>query len=610
MNRKINSLIIGCIALTVQPIFAREVLTTDFFEGIPDSFTLEDRDGNTLSADVMKYGFSQGDAWVAYFIPGEKNMVAASTSWYAPSGTSDDRMILPEWEASAGDVLQWRARSSDKYITNGYKVVAQCAGEEKVLFSTDGENAEWTYRQVALDEFDGKRISLAFVDCSTDASLLFVDDIRLGTAQKIRAEINVPGYVTASVPFHISGFLTTDIASGIEGRISVRTAVNGNVQTIDLGDMRLTPGTSFSFKMPEAVMAENARVPMTLNYEISCNGAMVFEGEKVVIPAVNYAVCEEITGTWCAWCVRGIASFEKLNSLYPDSFIGIAIHDGDVMAEGVSEYKNLISSYGKSSGLPFAFMMRNSGYSSDFNKYESVVEQINEMPLTAFVETTVGDPVGNLYPLSTSVTLTDDMVDDSYRIAYILIENDVFDPEDADEYIQHNAYAGGENGPCGGFEDKPYAIVDMHYEHVARAYMGKYTGIPMSLPERMKRDNCYVSDNTLELPDNVLKKENCELITLLIDNNSTYIVAADKMPLIGVRNAVGSISVSDGITISGGLIAVPDGCRKVSVADISGRMVLAIEGEKNVDISSLSKGIYVVTVSTATGTVSRVFAIN
>ena len=54
---------------------------------------------------------------------------------------------------------------------------------------------------------------------------------------------------------------------------------------------------------------------------MNVDGVKVSEGEKVIRPIVNYAVCEEITGTWCAWCVKGIATFERLDALYPDSFM-------------------------------------------------------------------------------------------------------------------------------------------------------------------------------------------------------------------------------------------------------------------------------------------------
>lgn len=610
MISNINSLIIGCIALAVQPIFAREALSIDFFDGIPESFSLEDRDGNTLSDDVKKYGFEQGDAWVAYFIPGEKDMVAASTSWYAVPGTSDDRMILPAWKVAAGDMLQWWGRSADKYVPNAYKVLALCDGIETILFSSEGEKAEWAFHQVALDDFVGKPISLAFVDCSTDASLLYIDDIRLGASEKLFAELDVPVYVTESAPFYISGLLSTDLPSGIEGQVMVRTSVNGKEQTLDLGRVRLTPGSVIEFKMPEAAVAGSVGIPMAMSYEVNLDGSKVYGGEKTLIPAVNYAVCEEITGTWCAWCVKGIATFEKLDSLYPESFIGIAIHDSDVMSEGVTKYQNMIYSYGKASGLPFAFMMRNSEYTSDFSKYEEVVKQINAKPLSAFIETTVGAPEGNSYPLSTSVTLTEDMVDDNYRLAYVLIENDVFDPENPEEYTQNNAYADGEHGECGGFESKPSPIENVHFEHVARAYVGDYKGIFASLPERMQRDKTYVSNNTLEVLDNILKTENCELITLLIDTDSACIVAADKLPLIGGSNAVGNISVTNDMDLNGRIANVPAGCAHVSVVDITGRIMIESEGDNPVDLSSLCKGIYVVSAVTANGIISRVFAIN
>lgn len=599
---------IGCIALAVQPIFSREALTTDFFDGIPAAFTLEDRDGNILSEDVKQYGFEQGDAWVAYFIESEKNMVAASTSWYAAGGTSDDRMTMPTWRVEEGDIIRWRARSADKYLPNAYKLVAECEGKETVLFTSDGEASEWILRRVSLEGFEGKEVRLSFVDCSTDASLLYVDDIRLGAAHTVRAELAVPAHVTASQPFDITGVLVTDMAEAVEGRVSVRTWVGDEEQVLDLGRLTVQPGASVSFTMPTKATAGPPMQFLPLRYEVSIDGAKVSEGEKMLQPVVNYAVCEELTGTWCAWCVRGIAAFESLCSLYPDSFIGIAIHNGDVMAEGVKDYENMIYSYGHATGYPFAFMMRNSMYGYDFDKYEDVVAQINALPVTAFVETAVGEPSGNSYPLSTGVTLTADMVDDRYQLAYVLVENDVFDPTNPTKYIQHNAFADGTNGPCGGYEDKPEVILDMHFEHVARAYVGDYKGIFASLPMYMKHDSRYVSDNTLELPASVLVPDKCEVVTLLIDKKSANIVAADKVPLIGGRMSLDNVSQPGSIAINGNILSVPEGSSQVIVADISGRVLFTASGDATVDISGFDKGMYVVSVNTSRGVLSRTFA--
>lgn len=608
MKRHKLLITIGCIALAVQPMVAREVLATDFFDGIPSGFSLEDRDGNILSEDVKKYGFEQGDAWVAYFIESEKNMVAASTSWYAAPGTSDDRMSLPSWEARSGDAIHWRARSADKYLPNGYKLTAECDGVETVLFSSEGEAPEWTWHVVDLDAFNGKEVRLSFVDCSTDASLLYVDDIRLGAAELLRAELDVPVYVTESQPFDVSGTLVTDMAEKAEGQIVVKTRLGGEEQTLDLGRVTVQPGASLPFRMPSRVMAAHAGEPMSLICEVYLDSSVVYQGEKMIYPIVNYAVCEELTGTWCAWCVKGIASFERLGSLYPDSFIGVAIHDGDVMAKGVEDYQANIYSYGRASGLPFAFMMRNSTYTSDFDRYEDVVAQINALPATALVQTTAGEPDGNIYPLSTAVTLTQDMVDDRYQLAYVLVENDVFDPSSPSDYRQNNAYAGGENGQCGGFEDKPAVITGMHFEHVARAYVGDYKGIFASLPMYMQRDKSYVSMNTLEMPQTVLDPENCEVVTLLINKKNSNIVAADRVSLTGGRPASEKVRGLDTFTISRDRIEVPEGTKQVMVADISGRVLFSSSANVPVDISRLGKGLYIVSVVTPRGMSSRTFA--
>ena len=592
--------------MATQPIIARESLAADFFDGIPSCFALEDRDGNILSKDVKKYGFEQGDAWVAYFLESEMNMVAASTSWYASTGTSDDRMTLPAWKVKKGDVIQWRARSFDKYIPNSYKVIASCEGKEDLLFFSNGETYEWTFRQLSLDSYVGKEISLSFVDCSTDASLLFIDDIRVGTAEKVRGDLSVPAFVTCSQPFEITGGLTTDIEDNIEGELTVKTRFADDEQILDMGAVNLHKGETLPFRMSAPALAGKAGENQTLHYEVSLNGEKVYEGEKLITPIVNYAVCEELTGTWCAWCVRGIASFKKLSFLYPDSFIGIAIHNGDIMSEGVKDYEANIYSYGRATGYPFAYMMRSSAYTSDFDTYEDFVGRINAMPVTALVKTEVGEISGNTYPLSTVVTLTKNMTDDRYQLAYVLVENDVYDPTQPASYIQKNAYAGGEMGECDGFENLPEVITEMHFDHVARAYVGDYNGISASLPIYMKQDVGYVSENTIELPETVLSTDNCEVVTLLIDTRNSTITAADKTPLNGSLLSIDETGTATDVAIDGLSLLLPDGCNAV-VSDITGGVILTTHNKDVIDISRFEKGIYVVTVSTAKGISSMKF---
>lgn len=66
------------------------------------------------------------------------------------------------------------------------------------------------------------------------------------------------------------------------------------------------------------------------------NGAVAHTAEGVVrvvtIVPVKRPLLEEYGGTWCPFCVRGIAAIERMTRLYPDDFIAVSYHQGDSMA--------------------------------------------------------------------------------------------------------------------------------------------------------------------------------------------------------------------------------------------------------------------------------------
>ena len=155
----------------------------DFSKGIPSDFILIDNDGNTPSVDVTRYGFSVGTPWVSHYVEKEDNYVAASTSWYAASGTSDDWMILPQFTVADADaVVSWRAKADNAMFSDGYAVYISEGGGEisdfdklKPLFTVAAEQAEWTFHSVSLADYVGKTVRVAFVNNSTDCSMLYVD---------------------------------------------------------------------------------------------------------------------------------------------------------------------------------------------------------------------------------------------------------------------------------------------------------------------------------------------------------------------------------------------------------------------------------------------------
>jgi len=55
-----------------------------------------------------------------------------------------------------------------------------------------------------------------------------------------------------------------------------------------------------------------------------------FVGVLPYVPAKK-VFAEEATGTWCGWCVRGICFMDYMAETYPETWIGVAVHNGDPM---------------------------------------------------------------------------------------------------------------------------------------------------------------------------------------------------------------------------------------------------------------------------------------
>ncbi|RKX18640.1 MAG: hypothetical protein DRP35_08945, partial [Candidatus Zixiibacteriota bacterium] len=55
----------------------------------------------------------------------------------------------------------------------------------------------------------------------------------------------------------------------------------------------------------------------------------------------KFVVGEETGGTWCGWCPRGLVALKDMAHYYPDSWIGISIHNGDPMV--CTTYDNAMS---------------------------------------------------------------------------------------------------------------------------------------------------------------------------------------------------------------------------------------------------------------------------
>ncbi len=206
-------------------------------------------------------------------------------------------------------------------------------------------------------------------------------------------------------------------------------------------------------------------------YECNNNASVNIAG---VVPAEDRKVwCEEATGTWCTWCPRGDVFMNLMAERYPDHFVGIAVHNGDPMAD--TDWDSGLTSFPGFSGFPSIVFERE--IVQDPAAIEaSIIQYVQEAPESFNIhEATFSEDTRELN-LTVHTYFPAQAVGD-FKLVVGLSEDGVTGTDSG--YDQVNAYSGGGNGPMGGYEDLPNPVPAsmMVYNHVGRALLTPWAGI-------------------------------------------------------------------------------------------------------------------------------------
>jgi len=188
-------------------------------------------------------------------------------------------------------------------------------------------------------------------------------------------------------------------------------------------------------------------------------------------------LAEELTGTWCGYCVRGTLAMDNIYADYGDYVIPVAVHNDDPMDYG--DFDAWLETFPSWTGYPHMIVDR------DVENDPSLVE-VMSLPRLA-------TPADGRLEISATVDQTDNTViltvhtqaltelTADHKLTMIVTENEVSGT--AGGYAQANYYSGGGNGPLGGYESLPNPIpaADMVYDFVARAVLGDEGGIAGSV---------------------------------------------------------------------------------------------------------------------------------
>lgn len=533
---------------------AQTYLNCDFSHGIPADFTLIDNDGNTPSADMLKEGFKVGIPWLAASPKGESNLAACSTSWYTPSGTSDDWLITPPFKVSDDNAeLTWRALASDKRNRDGYAVYVSVTGgktvadfdKEQPLFTVDKEEVSWTKHAVSLAAYQGKTISVAFVNNSNNKSRLYIDDIFAGVHSDILCQLTTAKGVPTLGDATISGTAYTEGDASIDG-FDVTLSHDGESYTEHFDD-KITKEAPVSFSLDHKITLQKYK-PVDYSVKVSA-GSQHYTLSSTITAYQRKVVCEEGTATWCGYCVRGLVYVDSLKEHAKDWAIPIAAHDGDPMK---NSYVGKMYDYFGVDGFPAGVVNRKQ--KSDPGKFFTIGKKMfdKESVLVDIDLQASLDEATRSVTSTTTLHFAEANRAANYALAYAVIENNVHQPGN-DSYRQHNSYANGVEGPMGGYENYGEYIPSevMYYQCVARGYVESFDGIDGSVPSEYQADETLFYQKDFVLPEGILDDKNTALVVMLIDKSDNHIVNAQIAPLganevSGIRSMNGTTERSEG----------------------------------------------------------------
>ena len=331
----------------------------------------------------------------------------------------------------------------------------------------------------------------------------WVDDVAYTYTPYVMPAVN--GAITA-VGFENPATQTPGTISGIVGQTRPLTAMVRNLGTSNITsfDISLNWNSATQNQSVSAVnIASLGTYVVTFNVPVSLingtntaivtvsnvNGAgadgdpsddtNTSSGNITTVPAPNKVVVgEEGTGTWCQWCPRGAVFMDYMAENYDGFWAGVAVHNSDPMTDSVYDagVGALITGY------PSALVDR--GAAIDPSAVEaSFLQRVVIAPHATIQNGAKWNAAHDTLFVSVTYTFTQ-AANAQYKALAVITEDSV---TGTSGYNQSNAYAGGTNGPMGGFELLPSSVpaAQMNYNHVARGIAPNFngaTGFPASVP--------------------------------------------------------------------------------------------------------------------------------
>lgn len=325
---------------------------------------------------------------------------------------------------------------------------------------------------------------------------------------------------------------------------------------------------------------------------------------------------EEGTGTWCGWCPRGAVYMEYMENAYPDTWVGVAVHNGDPMT--VSAYDTGVGSM--ISGYPSGLVNRHN-FGAGFDVDPSLFEEAYNILIDRVVPVDLTITGGSFEASNRKLQFTMEAkfagnLAKDFTVFGVVVEHGV--RGSAAGYNQTNYYAGGANGPMGGFESLPDPVpaASMVYENVGRALLGGFAGLANVIPNPTTDGGLYNYNFSYTVPatENV---DHMVLIVAVLDKATGEIVNVVKKTYektVGTQDVMAElVDFEVAPNPSAGQFRIKfnlENAEEISVfvTDMVGRRVATISDNEKIshldytlDLSAQNNGVYLINVQSANG---------
>ncbi len=488
-------------------------LETDFYDGIPEDFTLICYDEIPVkSADLKKINSNM--LWTVSLVDSEDGVAAVSTSHRTFDLPTDNWMITPRLTLPAENVcLKWTSRAIHYHLRDGYKVMVSTTGTEyedfEELYSIEEEEYLWTKHFVSLEKYAGKEVYIAFVHNSQNKFLLAIDDMFVG--QPAKADFIVknetPRFVGDVGTVKVQG---TALNSGMQQEGHHFTCVINGTEVLEhpIFHDSWSQGSEYPFEFDVPVQVGKAT-----HYKVMNGEHTIVEDSVICSYFPRTLFLEKATGAWCVNCPEVISFIQKLEEEYGHQIVCVEAHAhyGDKF-----EYMPYVTGM-KTNSFPTIHINRDrsnpiNGGSPAQNLAK--LRQILSQPTVAKIEMDVNYEGGDSVQTVAKVTFANNLDNSSgkFRVGYVLIEKEL----QTDSMFQINGVVSIGQGEF-YYITSPVPADLMWYTNVVRGENNAFVGVKNSLPANIEAGVEYAVASKVGIPASVYDKNNLAVVAIVMN---------------------------------------------------------------------------------------------